>query len=114
MKLEESINSMDMSYERSLRDRMIIDGEVELIEKYISSNDSLGCVLAIGACVKHKVCTDRIKDALFNLKDSTMREFCFSISDLANAALSLLKIKDYEGDNKLVIEMIENEFDFVN
>lgn len=104
---------MENNGKRSLHDRMIVDGEKELIEECIWSDNSLECVLAIGACVKHKIRTPKTTEALLRLRNSTKREFCCWISDLANAALDVLEIKKYQGNNKLVIEAIESQFDFV-
>lgn len=111
-KAEISEYSLESNNKMSVKDKMM-KGDAQLIEENISSDNNLGCLLAIGAAVKNNVKTDIVVNALKKLKNKEEFEFCMKISELALAALHVLEIEYYLGDNKNVKEIIDSEFSFV-
>ena len=93
----------------SIKDRMML-GDIELIEEHIASDNNLGCVLAIAGAVINSIKTDIVVKNLKRLKYKNEFEFCANVSYWAIAALHLLGIEEYKGDNIAIIETIEDDF----
>lgn len=104
--------SLVFENEMSIKDKMMA-GDTKLIEQNISSDNNLGCVLAIGAAVKNQIKTDIVVRSLKKLKSKDEFEFCMNISELALAALHMLGVEYYSGNNQNVKELIRNKFSFV-
>lgn len=111
-KSEKLENSLGVNDKTSIRDKMMA-GDVSLIEKNIASNNNLGCILAIAAAVKNQIKTDVVVCSLKRLKNKNEFEFCMNVSELSLAALHMLGIENYSGDNKNVKKLIDNKFSFV-
>ena len=111
-KLKTLESFLEFENKMSIKDKMM-SGDIQLIEQTISSDNNLGCVLAIGASVKNQIKTDIIVRSLKKLKSKDEYEFCMNISELALAALHVLGIEYYYGDNKNVKELIESKFSFI-
>ena len=105
------VMGLEAKNKMSTKDKMMA-GDIQLIEQIISSDNNLGCVLAIGAAVKNQLKTDIIVCSLKKLKSKDEYEFCVNISQLALAALHILGIEYYSGDNRNVQELIESKFSF--
>ena len=112
MKKSEKLNISFQKSKGSIRDRLL-NGDLSLIHENLSSNNSLGCVLAIGACVKNNINDKTTIDLLSDLFDSKMVEFGNQISDYAVAAYHLLSKTKYLGDNSNILSLIESNFSFV-
>lgn len=112
MKSEILKNSLELN-NRSIKDIMM-SGDIQLITHNLNSDNNLGIVLAIGAVVKNHINTSDISQKLHELKHNNGQEFCMSISDLAYAALDLLDIEKYSGNDKQILELIKNNFNFIN
>ena len=97
----------------SIRDQMM-SGQVPVILENLTSDNSLGNVLAIGALVKNKIRTPETDNALKQLKGKDVFEFCTNVSHLAYAALDVLAIEKYTGNDKMIHDIIESQFNFVD
>lgn len=106
MKSNKSIYSLESDKDAVMR------GDVRAIERCISSDNNLGVVFAIVSMVKHKVKSDFACEKLKELKYKNEFEFCADISSYAYAALDLLGVEKYSGNNKAVLQLIKSNFDF--
>lgn len=81
------------------------------IEKTLSSDNSLKCMYAIRSCVLNRFKNDNIINLLKKLKSSNMIEWnSCKISNCALAALHLLDIEPYEGNDEQVKDLIDTVF----
>ena len=97
----------------SLKDRMF-NGDIPLILDNLNSNNNLGIVLAIGALIKNNIRTEDTDNALKKQKENENFEFCMNISELAYAALDILGIETYTGNNKNILSIIDDKLSFLN
>lgn len=111
MNLKKSIISSE-NKGLSIRDDMM-NGNIEIITESISSDNTLGIVLAIGALVKNNIRDPKTDSALKKLKNDHRYEFCAKISDLSLAALDILGIENYTGNQRQIIELINSKFKFL-
>lgn len=109
MKSEKSMSSSGLS----LKDRMF-DGDIPLILDNLNSNNNLGIVLAIGALIKNNIRTDETDIALKKHINNHSFEFCMNVSELAYAALDILGIEPYIGDNINVLNIIDDKLSFMS
>ena len=96
----------------SLHDSMMA-GNLETISEGIYSTSNLGRVLAIGACVKNNVTDPYIIDGIKDLKKVDEFEFCINVGCMATAALDVLHIEKYTGNDRRILDLIESKFSFV-
>lgn len=81
------------------------------IEKMLSGNDSLYCILAIKYCVINAITDDKIISIIKKLKKSDMIEWnSAKVSDSAIAALHLLDIEKYTGNRPQILDLINTIF----
>ena len=85
---------------------LMFSGDVKTIEENIVSQNNLGIVLAISAVIKNKLHTPTIEEALRELVKKNEFEFCINISSLAYAALDILSIEKYTGNDKQVFDIL--------
>jgi len=111
MKSKTSKSSLEYNDQLSTKDKMFA-GDVKVIEENISSNNNLGCILAIEAVIINQVKTDIIIRSLKKLKSRDEVEFCMNVSELAIAALHLLKVEHYTGDNENIKTIIHDRKTF--
>lgn len=99
--------------ELSIKDRML-NGDIPLILENLNSNNSLGIVLAIGALIKNHIRTYDTDNALKKHKNNHSFEFSMNISELTYAALDILGIEPYIGDNKNILRIIDDKLSFLS
>lgn len=85
--------------------------DIFFIEKSLSSINSLECMYAVASCVYNDFKTPEIISLLQKLKSSTLIEWnSCKISNCAYAALHLLDIEPYNGNDKQVHDLIDTVF----
>lgn len=85
--------------------------DISFIEQALLSNNALRCMYAIRSCVVNNFRTKKIIDTLKELKTSDLIEWnSCKISNCAHAALHLLGIDTYSGNDVQVQELIETAF----
>lgn len=100
-----------MNYSESVRDA-IMRGDIPTIEKSLNSDNNLAIIFSIVAVVKYKIKLDSINKRLKILKSKDEFEFCANISDYACAALDILDIEKYLGNDKSILQLIKSNLDF--
>ena len=98
-KLKELKNSSESAKDAIMR------GDISVIEKYLNSDNNLGIIFSIVSIVKHEINLDHINNRLKELKSKDEFEFCANISAYACAALDLLGVEKYVGNDKSIIQL---------
>ena len=81
------------------------------IHNDLLGNDSLSCMFAVRYCVLNMIVDKETIDILIKLKRSPLIEWnSCKISNCALAALQLLEIEPYNGEDEQVLELIETVF----
>ena len=106
-------NTYTNSSEPKLTKKTIMSGDVGTVERALRSDESLPCLFGIFSCVKNHIVTPAVSDLLRKLKERRVHEFCMYIDECAMAALDVLGVEKYTGDNRNVLKLIENNFDFM-
>lgn len=88
-----------------------IIGNCDRIDALSSTNPN-ATIIGIAAVVKNKPDNDDIISALKDLKESRMIVFGYSIRQMAIAALDLIGVEKYDGDEKTINAFIESKFLF--
>lgn len=84
---------------------------IQQIEERLLNSNSLRCMFAIRECVLENIDNRRIVEILQELKSSKLIEWnSCRISDCAVAALHLLNIEKYNGDDERVKVLIDTVF----
>lgn len=84
---------------------------ISFIEQALLSNSALKCMYAIRSCVVNNFRTNKIIDSLRRLKTSDLIEWnSCKISNCAYAALHLLEIEAYNGNDTQVQDLIDTVF----
>ena len=86
----------------------IMSGDIEFIHRYLSEDNTLGNILAIKGAVKNRLTDNKTATLLKKLANKDEWEFSANVSYNALAALDILGIKKYTGDNTTVLDMINN------
>lgn len=85
--------------------------DVSFIEQALLSNNALRCMHAIRSCVVNNFRINKIIDTLRELKTSDLIEWnSCKISNCAYAALHLLEIEAYNGNDAQVQDLIDTVF----
>lgn len=81
------------------------------IHKDLLGNNSLSCMFAIKYCVINKISDNKTITIIKSLKNSDLIEWnSCKISNCAYAALHLLDIEPYNGNDKQVQDLIDTVF----
>lgn len=107
MRYKKMGNYMSMTY----RERAFA-GEKNIVMDALKSLNSNATIIGIAAVVKNKPDDEDIINALKALKESRMIIFGFSIRQIAIAALDLIGVEKYDGDEKIIRAFIESKFLF--
>lgn len=81
-----------------------------MIEKDLQSDNAADCAYAIRACCIQHISNDKIIAILKTLKSDNRIAMMNKISDSAMAALDILGIEKYTGDNPAIIEIIKTVY----
>ena len=79
---------------------------------YLASDNEYGQAWAIGACVKHHYTDEETFRLLEALQHGDGAPMGIPVRDLATAALHVLGLKEYTGDQRNILWMIEDKFQF--
>lgn len=88
------------------------EGDKEILMDALTSTNPNATVIGIAAVVKNKPDDDDIINALKDLKESWMIIFGYSIQQMAIAALDLIGVEKYDGDEVRIHDFIESKFLF--
>lgn len=80
---------------------------LSIIENDLQSDNPCDCVYAIRTCCIQNVFNDNIIKIMKELKKDKRVAMMNKVSDFATAALDILGIEKYNGNNVIIIEMIE-------
>lgn len=69
---------------------------------------------AIICSVQHNIVEENVVNKISSMKndDEYLRSVAFTVGEFSSAALHLLGIEEYTGENKSIIRLIESKFDF--
>ncbi len=98
--------------EKSLREKLL-SGDRQAISDCIDCENRLSVVYALCGVIKYKIDTPQIRRALEKHRNDGSFEFCVRVSWLAIAALDVLGIEKYTGDDEQIKEIIEDQFAWV-
>lgn len=87
-------------------------GNEEAILYGLQHKGALIRVNGIINAVKYQCVNDEVSKIIYQLKDDMNIVEGYSVSQFAIAALHILKIETYTGDNEQINDLIEYEFDF--
>ena len=80
--------------------------------KMLYGNGTYDKFNGIIACVMENIKTDKVASRLKELKNDTTTIAGHPISDFSLAALDVLGIEKYQGDDEGIIEIIDSQFKF--
>ncbi len=94
------------------RFKKMLSGDIDCIEEGLSKGSVIDRFNAIMAVVRFRVVNDEVETCLRKLCDDDSRAYRgnpdFTVSNFAIAALDLLEMEKYDGDDEYVRELIEN------
>lgn len=94
-----------------MKNLKISEEALKSIHSDLLCDNSLLCMFAIRKCVFDRINDDKTTSIIQSLKTSPLIEWnSCKISDCAKAALHLLGIEPYNGDNEQVQELINTVF----
>ena len=79
---------------------------------YLASDNEYGQAWAVGACVKHHYTDEETFRLLEALQHGDGAPMGIPVRDLATAALHVLGLKEYTGDQENILWMIKDKFQF--
>lgn len=85
---------------------------VEKVVEYATSSSSLKQLNAVLWGTKHRVRDERFIAAMLNMLNSDARFFGMPLSDYTQAALHVLGVQEYTGDDYSVLRLIQSDFNF--
>lgn len=95
------MNTSDKKVQKNIND----------IHKDLLGDNSLACMFAIRYCVLNKITDNETISIIKNLKGSKLIEWnSCKIADCAVAALHLLGVEKYEGENYAIKDLIDTVF----
>lgn len=83
---------------------------IKLIERDLHSANAEDCAYAIRVCCLNNITDESIVNSIKELKTSDKIAMMQRISDMAMAALEILDVEKYTGDNPLVLDNISTVF----
>lgn len=83
---------------------------LERIEHDLYSDDANDCIYAIRACCIKRISSESIIKRLKDLKECSAFAMMNKISDCATAALDILGVEKYTGEEKNILYIIETVF----
>lgn len=87
-----------------------MQNSLTMIEKDLLSDDPTDCIYAIRACCIQHISSNEIISKLKALKNDNRIAMMNKISDSAIAALDILGIEKYTGNNSAITEMIKTVY----
>lgn len=95
------------------RVKKMINGDKKTIIECLSFSGAIFRMDAIACACIHHYKDDEIIKKIKELKNDTISLDGYSVSSFAHAALELLGIEKYTGNNYKVVNLIESNFDFM-
>ncbi len=94
------------------RFKKMLSGDIECIVEGLSNGSVIDRFNEIIAVVRYRVVTDEVEAFLKSLCDDHSRAYRgnpdITVSNFAIAALDLLELKTYDGDNEYIQKLIKN------